>query len=345
MEQEFSPSRRNFIKNIAKTGLGLVLAPQLETIANVFQNSENKEQDPEQKYIQDRIVEYNNKYPKIEDKIKEQKEWFTQYINSELYKKLLTKEFERALQIDANSTEEEKKILEEFVNSVLEDRKLKVENVHIFIDKKSDNEPLARTFSANRSGLKNRNLQCVINCKSLPTNEDVFFLGIIVNKKTFNSWASDNFEGITTICHELHHITLTTLNGPSGLEQNAMETTKSIFEKVLLKEKLSIDYSGFGSRYILDSTENMARIIAARRTLHLLGKMESINDSFEEKHIVYLKKYIKILFPEKSSLRYLFGGDFKLNNKEIDNNSLLEIMNSFASMESLDELKPNSRMG
>lgn len=343
MATEFSPERRKFIKDTLGAGAAVALTP-VAKITNLF---ENKEEDLEQKHIKDCIAEYNKKYPEMRDKIKEQKKWFLKYINSKLYKDLLTKEMERALQVSPESSNDEKKALKEFVNSELKDRRLKVKNVPILHNDYQTRGGLAYTVIINGYFRRNHGsmiqVEGKINYKE--SKEDI--LGIVVNDLAIQP-DLNNFESISTVCHELHHVTLAK---PPELESQPIKTTDDVFSNVLKKDnvvesvwigKTQGDLTDKERQYAVETVENMARILAVRKTLHQLGKIRGFKDLFEEKHIIYLKKYINDLFPADTFVRYLFTKDYMKDGKEIDNQKLLDMMNSFAGVSNNED--PNTRM-
>ncbi|MBP6866328.1 MAG: hypothetical protein KBC12_02165 [Candidatus Pacebacteria bacterium] len=332
---EFSPERRKFLRNSLEATAAVVLAPA-EKVTRLF---ENKEEDLEQKHIKDCIAEYNKKYPEIKDKIREQKKWFLRYMDSDLYKKLLAKEMERALGVLAESSDSEKKTLKEFVNSELKDRKLKVKNIKFFIDHTIEGSIDAYTTILNINDISDLSrVEYLGNREDLPKEES--FMGVVVNEIPFNSDCLNNFEGVSVFCHELHHISLTKIK---SAETQPVKKTDDIFKDKLLQSSLDSTQVGSGKEaYVLSTAENMARIIAVRKTLFQLGKMKSFKDEFTEKHIEYIKKYLDDLFPKTSFIRYLFSGELKKENKAIDNQTLLELMNSFADVFESEDL--NSRM-
>lgn len=337
MGPEFSPGRRNALKTLMLGGVVAVTPKPFKDFAKTF---EKGEQDPEKEHINNCLTKYNKEYPTIKDKFTEQKKWFLGYMDSKLYKKLLTEEMKRFLFVSDKPTKEEKEGLKKFVEDELKDRKFKVENVRFFIDHSTVNNTDAYETILNIDDISNvATLEYVGNKDDLPKEGN--FFGVIVNEIPFNSDCLNNFEGVTTFCHEMHHVSLAKM---ATKTVDPFERTNKIFEERLLSSDLdSSKIEPTKEVYVLRTIENMARIIAVRRTLQKLGKMNAFKDEFNEKHIEYIKKHLDDLFPKTSYVRYLFSGDLKKDNKEIENKVLLEIMNSFADVSIPSDL--NGRIG
>ncbi|MBP6866327.1 MAG: twin-arginine translocation signal domain-containing protein [Candidatus Pacebacteria bacterium] len=324
-KEGFSNSRRNFLKTgftLLAGAAALSALPQLAACERI----DEKEQ------IKKFFKEYNEKYPTIGDKIIEQKSWFLKYMDSPIYKKLLTEEIKK----DTPHWDEWGEF-GEWVEYNIKGRRSLVENV-IFVSK--DDPGDHRKLYAKRIATEEMYRQDLVPINN-GINEDPGSPRypqevslVVINIESHDQSNPNPFWNNTVFCHELHHAAVKN-------DDLILVSTSDRFQKKLAKIQLKDGLESSYTEYVLDPGENMAAIIEARKALHDLGKMDGFKDKFTEGHIEYLKKYAKDIFLESTVMTSFLFSDYMKNN-HISNKNLSDMMNNFAGLSAPED--SNSRM-
>ncbi|MEK7588706.1 MAG: hypothetical protein AAB438_02715 [Patescibacteria group bacterium] len=325
-------SRRNFLKkSFTMFAGGAALSAVPKSVKDFAVASlEQHENDPEEERIKEFLNGYNEKYPSLEEKMKEQKKWFLEYLDSEVYRKLLITE---VMNGSKGTEAPSHSVIEEMISQEIKKRKSLIENA-VFLSKEDpDSSQLIYAATKTFDEMTKESL-ALVDGDIQSSEAGKKYHAIVFNKTKYNLDPKNPYWNNTLFAHELHHISLK--GGYFKYTDNLFKTNLSEAD---FKEEVITKYA-LDTKELLKPKENMAAIIEVRKMLHDLGKMDSFNDKFTEKHILYLKKYAKDLFPKSVvSVNVLFGDAF--TDKEIPNEKLLEMMNNFADVSIPED--PNSR--